>query len=179
MSTKHNKIRMTHIGLMIITPIVVLLLFVLASPVTAARPDKVEIIFEPFIIRDTQDGLPCGSFDVQLDPLSQKVKLISFSSGVIIASGTLKVRLTNLSTGKSVDLNISGPIRLEPQPDGSLRQITLGPTLFAFDPGVAPGLPLLALFHGRSESEFDTEGNFHFLSVKGRVQDVCALLTGS
>jgi hypothetical protein len=168
-----NRLRL---GLVAIS-IAVLFLFSIASPVPAIPPTTQTNPITPFTISGA-----C-SFNVLLEPLFNNEKVTTFfgQTGNVrfqIFHGGLTVRLTNQNnTSKSVDLNISGPIQVVPQPNGSLKEITLGPTLFVFQPGVAPSLPLLAYINGRTESVFDAAGNFHFLSLSGTVDDVCPLLS--
>jgi hypothetical protein len=165
-----------RLGLVAIS-IVVLFLFSLASPVSAIPPTTETNLIQPFTIQGA-----C-SFDVFLEPLSNNEKLTTFfgqngKARFQIVHGGLTVRLTNQSIGKSVVLNISGPIQYVPQSTTPpFKIITLGPTLFPFQPGVAPGLPLLAYIKGRTESVFDAAGNFHFLSLSGSVDDVCPFIS--
>ena len=93
-------------------------------------------------------------------------------------SGVLKVRLTNMATDTSIDVNISGPLRLVNNSDGTVSQVSQGRSLWAFEPGIAPDLPRLALISGRVVSSFDAGGQFIFQSVSGNVQDLCAVLAG-
>jgi hypothetical protein len=160
-----------------------LLLFGMASPVAAAKPVRGPVPLSPFTIPAEPAG--CGSFDVLVEPLTNKEQEIDFFDQAgnplfSIISGGLKVRLTNLDTGFSVDLNISGPTQIIYNADGTISVLTGGPALWWFSDGpeVAPGQPLLGLYHGRTESVFNATG-FHFLSATGTVQDLCALLAGA
>jgi len=156
---------------------VVLLLFGFMLPVSAAPPVTEKVVIDPFTIPPDGPGSPGCSFAVKVDPLSNKEKMTTFSNQASIISGGLKVRFTNVITGKSIDRNVSGPTMLKPQPDGSLIVITGGPSFYWFStPGAAPGQPLLALFYGKTVAEFDSGGNFHFLDAKGKVEDICAAL---
>ncbi len=167
-----------RVGLVMI-PVVMLLMFGLASPASAISPTTVTAPVTAFTVTGS-----C-SFDVLLAPKSPQTnqeKITTFfdqahNERFQLVTGALQVVLTNVSTGKSVDLNISGPTQVSPLPDGSLKVVNLGPTLFLFQPGVAPSLPLLALIQGRTESMFDALGNYSLLSVQGTVADVCALLS--
>jgi hypothetical protein len=171
----------SRLGLVTI-PVVVLLPVGFVAPVAADPPTREDIPFETFTIPGELVPDATCSFMVQVEALTNKEKITTFfdQEGNVrlqLVTGGLKVQLTNLTTGQSVDLNISGPIQTVPQPDGSSIVITQGPTLFPFEPDVAPDLPRLALIHGRAVSEFDAEGNFTLLCVQGRVEDVCAVLT--
>ena len=87
-------------------------------------------------------------------------------------------RLSNVCTlaGTSVDLNVSGPTQVVPQPDGSLLITVLGSSLFLFSPGAAPQFPLLSFFHGRIQFVAETNGTFTLLSAHGHAEDICALV---
>jgi hypothetical protein len=154
----------------------------LVIPVAAAPPDRTEVPLTAFTI---PAGPTACSFDVLVEPLSNKEKQTTFydqagNTRVSIISGGLKVRLTNLSNGKTSDLNISGPTLLDFRADGSIGVVTGGPVLWwFFEPGVAPGQPNLGLYHGRTVSEFDTSGNYHFLKARGHVEDLCVSLASN
>jgi hypothetical protein len=87
-----------------------------------------------------------------------------------LTTGALKVQVTNLDTGKSLVLNISGPgVAL---PDGTL--VTEGSWLFFFPAGNPQGQePGLIAIHGRTESNSTS-----FTVLSGHVEDICAALTG-
>ena len=122
---------------------------------------------------------PCG-FQVQLEVLTNKATLATFErrNGVTVlhAAGALKVRLMNLSNGRTIDRNISGPTMVTLNADGSVTQKTAGPGLWAFEVDVAPNLPRMAITKGKTESSFSTEGDFTFIGQRGAVEDVCAAL---
>lgn len=157
--------------MLVMFSVAIRLLYGLIATAAADPPTRESVPLTPFTIPAEPVG--CSSFDVLVEPLTNKETMTTFfdqegDARFSTITGSLKVRFTNLSTGQSVDLNISGPYRIEPQPDGGLIQTTYGPTFFWFsDPGVAPGFPLLALFHGKTVSEFDADGNFALRSVKG------------
>jgi hypothetical protein len=165
-----------------IPAIMLLLLLGLSTAVSATPPDMETVINDPI---DPLPFSPCSTFEVRLDPLTSNEKIITFfdqdhNPRFQLVTGGLKVRLTNKSTGKSIDVNISGPFQIEPSQSVFPFKITnLGPTLFDFEPGVAPNLnlPRLALFDGRAESMFDAQGNFSLLSLRGSVDDACDLLS--
>jgi hypothetical protein len=123
----------------------------------------------------------CG-FSIDEETLSINQTGTVFSNGIFMANGTLKIRLTNATDpAKSVDLNISGPGKLIPQPDGSLFIKAEGASLFFFVPDqLEPGSPgALLLVHGLATELIDENGNVvpGSFSTTGSVQDVCAMLT--
>jgi hypothetical protein len=161
--------------------IALVLVFGIASTAAADPPTRTPnpLPTDPFIFTDTLGNHPCG-FQVLLTIKVNKEILTTFTrqSGVtsIHTSGALKVRLTNTSTGKSVDQNISGPIHATANADGSLTQIGLGAALWVFDPGVAPDLPRLVVISGRTESILGPGNAFTFISWQGHYEDMCAAL---
>jgi hypothetical protein len=155
----------------------VLLLFGLVPTVAAAPPVREDVPLEPLVL----EGI-CP-FDVLIEPLTNRETLTTFfdqagNPRLSLVTGALKVRLTNLSTGKTVDLNIPGPGRFIPQPNGALTQITEGPWLIFFPPDTFPGTPdpQLLFIRGRTVTQFDPEGNPTLISLKGHVEDICAAL---
>src|SRR4051794_17745438 len=126
------------------------------TAVAAAEPPSREPNpIENHIVTDTQGSNPCG-FPVLLEVITNKEIVTTFErkSGVTVlnVTGALKVRLTNTDTDKSIERNISGPTHLTVNSDGSITQETSGPGLWAFDPGVALGLPRMAITKGRTVS---------------------------
>jgi hypothetical protein len=132
---------------------------------------------QQFPLQDTLGNDPCG-FQVLLELTTNKEVITTFTrqSGVtsIHTTGALKARLTN--TGKTIERNISGPIFQTVNSDGSVTQKTTGPGIWAFDPGVAPGLPRIAITKGKTESFFSPNGAFTWISQHGSYEDVCAAL---
>ena len=129
--------------------------------------------------------LPVGicAFPVHGDILDNKeyVKVATFPDGTEMdkVTGTVKVRLTNVTTGKFVDLNASGPGTTTFYPDGSFAIVSEGLGLAVFLPQdqQAFGEPGLIYTAGRFtrtvDSNFDTTSFTH----DGALTDVCALLS--
>src|SRR5207248_416362 len=91
-------------------PKIALLLLALALPAVAQKPTIQLIPFTSFFV---PAAAACG-FDVLFTPQAgrpNKERLIQFANTAIIA-GPLFVTITNLSTGKTINLNISGPQRI-------------------------------------------------------------------
>jgi hypothetical protein len=124
----------------------------------------------------------CG-FDIGFTPASNKEKLTTFfdQNGNIkfmLITGDRKLTLVNLSTGKSIDLNISGPAQIQQNTDGTFQVMGGGPAIGVFGPGVAPGLPTVAYTTGRLLVLTDQDLNpIQVLSANGTVKDVCSLLS--
>jgi hypothetical protein len=108
-------------------------------------------------------------FDVLVDPTETKLYVTTFTdkSGQVvklIASGVLKVRLTNGTTGTSIVVNISGPEQVRIDENG-VTDAAVGPWLIGF-----PDEGKLLLTKGRLVFG---EGS---ASLRGTSRDVCALL---
>jgi hypothetical protein len=134
---------------------------------------------QAFPLQDTLGSDPCG-FPVLLELTANKEVIATFTrqKGVtsIHTTGALKARLTNNTTGKTIERNISGPIFQTVNNDGSVTQKTTGPGVWAFDPTVAPGLPRISITKGKTESVFSPTGAFTWISQHGSYEDVCAAL---
>jgi hypothetical protein len=136
----------------------------LASPASADKPTR-----EPLPIADEEFSGVC-SFTVARQVLVNRSILTTYSNGDQRITGTFKQRLTNLSTGKFIDVNSSGPILLDYHADGSLTETDWG-RQFERPPGQ------LLLTTGPVVWEFDSAGNFvSFTQRGGTTQDVCVLL---
>ena len=110
------------------------------------------------------------SFTVTRTVLVNKSFLTTYSNGDARITGIFKQRLTNLSTGKFVDLTSPGPVLLDFHADGSLTEIDYGPQ-FERPPG------RLLLTTGRVRWEFDENGDFvSYTQLSGSTRDVCQVL---
>jgi len=92
---------------------------------------------------------------------------------VVLITGSLVQRLTNIASGKSITVNISGPGQLTFHADGSL-------TVESFDRSsnfrnVEDGG--LFLFSGRLVLEIAPNGAATFASMSGHEEDLCAALS--
>ena len=115
----------------------------------------------------------CKGFDVEILTTANKEVNRIFSSGVSLVTGVLKVEVTNLSTGKTLALNISGPGKVSA--DGS----TLtggGPWLIFGEAGVLPGPdPGMFFTHGHITLTLSPT-QITSMVVRGKVVDICAAL---
>jgi len=148
------------------------LTFVLAA--SASKPAERVFLFTP----NTVLSGPC-SFDVNYEVLANKEYGIAFSDGRFLITGSFKVRLTNMTTSKSLDVNISGPGILRFGDDGSVSVTAWGNWLFYFNPGMfGPGSPgKLLLTSGFATEVLDANGNVASWNPPNRTRDACALLS--
>ena len=104
----------------------------------------------------------CPSFVVNVHYDVDREKVIAFSNGDFLITGTLKATLT-ATTGKSLSINVSGPARFVFDANGDL-------TIYAAGAGFGPLGGTLALGHGLviiGATGIETHGNF---------VDLCAVL---
>jgi hypothetical protein len=147
-----------------LSAVVAVIAGVLASAASAAKPTR-----EPLPISDEVFSGVC-SFSVDRHVLVNKSILTTYSNGDQRITGTFKQRLTNLTTGKFIDLNSPGPVLLDYHADGSLTETDYGPQ-FERPPGQ------LLLTTGLVVWEFDAVGDFvSYTQQGGTARDVCAIL---
>jgi hypothetical protein len=152
---------------------VVVLLLALTMPALAQKPTIMISLFTPTVIPSDI----CG-FGILVTPQVARPNLakIIFFANSGISSGPVFITLENLTTHKTVDLNISGPVTF----NFTDTYVLLGPGLaiegLPPDVATAAGLPKLPLFHGRAVFKLDDLGNITAASFTGRVDDACQIM---
>jgi len=147
---------------------------ILAPPVGAGPPSRALLPVPEDSIRDDLCAFP-----VEFQFLQWGAKSTTHEDGtgtlVTITTGVAKVRLTNLDSGESLDLNISGTGMLRVRPDSSFVFTGNGPWLFS---DVPPGLGLPPLFwtSGHFQVNADTQGNLVSFERVGSLVDLCEAL---
>ena len=127
-------------------------------------------IREPLVIEDADFNNLC-QFPVRIEITANKEYVKFFSDGRLLVNGKLFVRITNLDSGESIDVNISGPANVTPTTERNMgRGILL---LFPEDAG-GPGLFLNT---GRLEIIRGEDGFITNYTVRGTSVDVCAALS--
>jgi hypothetical protein len=109
-----------------------------------------------------------------------KVLKAADGSMTLLITGSLTVTNTNLSTGKTITANISGPGTATFFPDGSVTTDELGRAVYALEPADAQrfGVPPIGLTAGPLTTSVDVDGNLTSFSLQGHVLvDVCAALS--
>jgi hypothetical protein len=156
-------------------------LLVLASlPALAQKPIIQLIPFPTAGIVEPTASL-CG-FDILATPQAGRPngpRIIQFANTAITA-GPLFLTLKNLSSGKTVDVNVSGPSILNFS-GTTTTVVSMGPGILAPAPPAsvttAAGLPPVPLLHGRLVFTVDEQGNVASIqSFTGTAEDVCQLL---
>jgi hypothetical protein len=137
----------------------------LAGTASATKPYKERQAVGPLTFAA---GEAC-SFPVLIQPTAHDVvNVFVFSDGEFFASGPQVATATNLESGKSVKVNISGTLSFVPHGDGSATLTFTGHTLL--EGGV--------LVNGRLVYQFDANGNLTSSSTVGKQTDLCAKLAG-
>jgi hypothetical protein len=157
-------------------------LLVLTSQLYAVPPTVQYIDFS-----GTAFTLPASAgfcpFDIYEQPVGNKEKIVTFygQAGEVkfqIITGVNKWKFTNLSTGKTVVFNASGPATFTVQPGSNTVLAYGGGVSFYYIPNPPAGIPKLALTRGRVVAELDptTFTVTNLITQHGTIQDICALL---
>lgn len=161
-----------------------LLVTVLAVAITATaahadKPLREGLPAEDFFL---EGGLYCA-FDLSAEVLVNREVITSFydEDGNLtrqIITGRLTYRLTNVETGASLDVNISGPAVFTFHPDGALTFEFFGRALlFYYENQFGDGAPgEVYIITGHTTVHYDAEGNRTFTQT-GEREDMCAALS--
>jgi hypothetical protein len=138
---------------------------------------------DPPVRQDVPDFAPFTlsgrcAFDVQVSQLVNREVTTTFSDGRLVTTGALKVRLANLSPGgRSIDVNVSGPVTYTPNGDGSFTGIFRGRSLI-FPNGPEPAQEhIFWVSSGRVVMTVNGDLTvFSLLNVVGTQLDICQQL---
>ena len=160
----------------------VLLLAVLTALVvpvaaTANPPDRYPT---PFPAVDIPAGFVCAFEVVWLTDPNKGFEIDHFNTDGSFAwafgAGNNDAHITNVSNGKTVDLNTTGPGKITVNDDGSLTIDGTGHWLVGDGPGDSPPSSLL-YYTGHIVLHRATDGSLSLVSYVGSPpQDVCALI---
>jgi hypothetical protein len=122
---------------------------------------------------DFENSLFCG-FPLRSETLQSNVKVLTFSDGHQLVTGSRTVRLTNLSTGESLVLTDAGHLTTDPQ---QTVDTFTGRLVLPVFPGEPRG-PGVWLFVGKVVATFAQPGGFFYsdVDVTGKAVDLCAAL---
>jgi hypothetical protein len=135
---------------------------VLAGTAGATKPFMERIVLGPDTLSDT-----C-SFPVLIQPTAPDVQnFFIFSDGNIFGSGPFVGTATNLDTGKTVKINLSGSFSVVENSDGTTTVTSNGFVLSSF---------FGTIFSGHGVIELDASGNVTSRIFNGRERDLCAEL---
>lgn len=135
-----------------------------ATAASAGKPVR-----EPLFLEGFELPKVCA-FPVFIEITANKEFVTFFEDGRIHVTGKLFARLTNLDSGESLDLNISGPALISPD-----SERIHGRGLFILFPEDVGG-PGLVLTTGRLDIIRGEDGFVDEFDLRGRSVDVCAAL---
>jgi hypothetical protein len=116
--------------------------------------------FNQYIIHQTETTAPDGTITTTLD-----------------ITGRARATVTNLSTGKMVSYNISGPGTIVFDSTGAFSIDTHGPNLlWTTRANSYPGVPSISYTTGHVTLQVDASGLTTSYSLSGRQTDVCRVL---
>jgi hypothetical protein len=119
-------------------------------------------------------GQFCADFPVRVHVTENKEFAHIFSSGAVVITGTFKVEVTNLETGKTIAVNASGPGKIDA--DGTALT-ALGRLIGFGEAGFfGPGSPAQLFVHSGKLLISLVDGTI--LSETGHRVDLCAALAG-
>jgi hypothetical protein len=127
---------------------------------------------KPFMEREVQgpDTLEACSFPVLIQPTAPDVlNFFIFSDGEIFGSGPFVGTATNLDTGKTVKINVSGSFSVVQHSDGTVTVTSHGAVLSSL---------FGTIIHGRTVIQLDANGDVISSTTDGTVEDLCAELAG-
>jgi hypothetical protein len=127
---------------------------------------------KPFMERDVQgpDTLEACSFPVLIQPTAPDVSnFFIFSDGKILGSGPFVGTATNLDTGKTIKINLSGSFSVVEHSDGTVTITSHGAVLSSL---------FGTIIHGRTVIQLDANGDVISSTTDGTVEDLCAELAG-
>jgi hypothetical protein len=136
---------------------------VLAGTAGATKPFKERQEQGPFT-------LEACSFPVLIQPTAPDVlNFFIFSDGEIFGSGPFVATATNLDTGKTIKINLSGSFSVVEHSDGTVTITSHGAVLSSL---------FGTIFHGRTVLELDADGDVTSRTINGTEEDLCAELAG-
>ena len=143
---------------------------VTAAPALARGPKWQFNAGQPFTVPADFCGFQIGvSFPVDKEYF--KVLKAADGSMTLLVTGSLTLSNTNLSTGKTITANISGPGQITFLPDGSVITEETGRAVYALVPADAQrfGVPPVGLTAGPLTTLVDADGNLTSFSLQGHL----------
>jgi streptogramin lyase len=152
---------------------------VTAAPAVARGPKWEFQPADPTTLSADYCGFEIG-LEFPVDRAYAKILKASDGTMIFLATGSLTVLDTNLSTGKTASANISGPVKVTSFPDGSFTFSKKGLAGLVLSPADAQrfGVPTVGVTAGAQTISFDPDGNVTSFSLQGHVlMDACAALS--
>jgi hypothetical protein len=151
-----------------------------AAPALAGRGDGWELLQgEPFTVPASFCGF---KIHVTFPVAKEYAKLLKASDGsmITLVTGSLRFTFTNLSTGKAITENVSGPGKVITNADGSATVTAKGRNGEFLTPAQAKqfGLPIVSVTAGALTTTVAADGTETSVTLNGHVLvDVCAALS--
>jgi hypothetical protein len=155
----------------------------LAPAALAGKPDRLRLgPFESFV---DPPGVACPAAiapeGVRNTYVGGNQALTVFDNGRVMFSGRHTEEITNVATGKSVELDFQGSVAFSaPQPDGSVEVRLSGTSGFLFFAGdVGPGDVATGrgyLFTGNVRLVFGPTGSVIAFESAGTMESICAMI---
>jgi hypothetical protein len=129
----------------------------------------------PFMERQVQGPFTLGagetcSFPVLIRPTAPDVlNFFVFSDGKVFGAGPFVGAATNLDTGKTVKINLSGSFSVVQDSDGTVTVTSDGSVLSSL---------FGTITHGRTVIQLDANGDVTARTIRGTQEDLCAELAG-
>jgi hypothetical protein len=137
---------------------------VLAGTAGATKPFMERVVIGPDTLSDT-----C-SFPVLIEPTAPDVQnFFIFSDGEIFGAGPFVGTATNLDTGKTLKINLSGSFSVVEHSDGTVTVTSNGFVLSSL---------FGTIFSGHGVIQLDANGDVTSRTFDGREEDLCAELAG-
>ena len=152
---------------------------VTATPALAGRRHGWELVqAKPFTVPASVGGFKIG---VTFPVAKEYAKLLKASDGSVITlvTGSLRATYTNLSTGKAITENVSGPGKIIAHADGSATITAKGHNENFLTAAQAQrfGLPPVSVTAGALTTTLAADGTETSVTLKGHVLvNVCAAL---
>jgi hypothetical protein len=135
----------------------------LAGTAGATKPFMERVVQGPFT-------LDACSFPVLIQPTAPDIQnLFVFSDGEIMGSGPYVGTATNLDTGKTVKINLSGSFSFVQHSDGAVTVTSRGAVLSSLFGVITRGHTII---------ELDANGDVISRTINGTQEDLCAELAG-
>ena len=140
-----------------------------ATAATAQAPERFRNFNEAQTI---SAGVDCP-FALHVDIVEDNQQAMVFppkrnGDVVVRIVGHLVVRITNVDNGRSVVLNVSGPVEQIFHADGTHHDILRGPNALGIHPGDEPNGPQLLYFTGRAVALVTADNVLTLESFAGR-----------
>ena len=160
-------------GLLLLSTLLIVL--AVASAASASKPTREIVPGQADVVFTDQCGFPVlGHIEGGEIITTFTDNAGNFVKEIVVFPGN-KSTLTNLDTGKSITLPVTGSASVRLQPDGSVVYTGTGHGLFA--PNPVTGEPGIWYLSGRGTYTVDADGNLtSFPAATGKLVNLCARL---